>query len=1149
MADTYNINIETKAQLDEIHKLLEELRAISAEMSVINGQTFSAVSMSAMQLSETTKALAEAAIANKEAFDKLKGSTDKASDGSRKFRDETKKTKDEVDGCSSVLQGFYMELGAMGARFATQLPAALFKSIEAFGRQEMAVQKLSAAVRSNGGNVSEVLPIMRQFASEIQRITTYGDEQVLAMQAMASSMGVSSDQMQGVIRSAIGLASALNMDVMTAVKAASAAVQGKTGALQTYIPALSKCKTEEEKLAEVQKLSASGFAQAKAEAETTSGRLKQCANAWGDLAETAGGVFAPVATDIAGLLKGMCEVLSENSGVAALLTGTLTSLSVAMAFSKIGGLPSVITLLKLTGGALLGVKGASDALNLSLKANPIGAAIGVAIAAVTALTTAYSYFKGKAEETYKKNIEQSAEYRSSIDAEIESMKQWGLSADANKKRTAEVAGEIERLKAAREKFRANAGTRGEGWGGGVKILSDEDRAKIDNYTAKIEKLEERQKAAANVKELDALAAKNHAEVMRQSAEILKKSGEEMAAARDATTALAQTRERLAAATREVADLEKALAGGGVADSERVAKANRLAQARREILELGKQELEQAMQLAAADYAAEKSAELGRQYGLEMKLAQAAAAGDAAAQNAARTALEQVQANRRRLDIETAFIESKRAEIRTEEDLAKVRADAAKYAETVSNAQRERAATEKWLADQMAAVQAKSRERDTEILRARASGNEELARELEAQQRIARLSAEIFEASRKEGMTRAELEALARSANAQARERIDLEKSITDETARQAAEKRTRQLSAELDILRARASGNESLARELEAQRRIAQLANEIFESSRREGMSRAELEALQNSANAQARERFNLEKSITDEAQRQNLAKNAQAKIEDIILANKIEQLKSEGKIAEAQELELEREIKRTMAGLQGVSEEDKKKLADMMRQTNDFKASQNGQLSAGGVRGGEDFSSALSRKNSMMGGMSAGGQNTLTSGGRGRNGMPATVSAKYADKYAQFKEARKSGAIGANVGWTDFRDGKTGVGGVSKERRQAQARGILDSAGETARQMSGLAPRGVADGASSLMSAQTQRKNPAAKAAQPTPATADAALGQELQKRGSDGKGGDPKKNTDNIEKMTKALDDCLQSLKDIKNNTAAMATKKKDN
>ena len=165
--DKYNIEIELKAQLDEATKAIETLKQI----------------------------------------EKASGDLSKS-----------------ISSTATIVNGFYMELGAMGARFATQLPAALFKSIEAFGRQEMAVQKLSAAVRSNGGNVSEVLPIMRQFASEIQRITTYGDEQVLAMQAMASSMGVSSDQMQGVIRSAIGLSAALKMDVMTAVKAASAAM-------------------------------------------------------------------------------------------------------------------------------------------------------------------------------------------------------------------------------------------------------------------------------------------------------------------------------------------------------------------------------------------------------------------------------------------------------------------------------------------------------------------------------------------------------------------------------------------------------------------------------------------------------------------------------------------------------------------------------------------------------------------------------------------------------------------------------------------------------------------------------------------------------------------------------------------------------------
>ncbi len=116
----------------------------------------------------------------------------------------------------------------------------------------------------------------------------------------------------------------------------------------------------------------------------------------------------------------------------------------------------------------------------------------------------------------------------------------------------------------------------------------------------------------------------------------------------------------------------------------------------------------------------------------------------------------------------------------------------------------------------------------------------------------------------------------------------------------------------------------------------------------------------------QAQQRVAYERQATDEMQRQNMAKNAQAKIEDIILTNKIEQLKAQGRMKEAQALVDEREIKRTMAGLQGVSEEDKKKLADMMRQTNGYKVSQQEQRSArsggtsGGSRGGGDVSSAF---------------------------------------------------------------------------------------------------------------------------------------------------------------------------------------------
>lgn len=80
---------------------------------------------------------------------------------------------------SNVWTGAMMNIGARISDLAMKLPNFATATIEAFGQQEAALQKLSAAVRANGGRVSEVLPIMRQFASDIQSIMTCGDGQVL----------------------------------------------------------------------------------------------------------------------------------------------------------------------------------------------------------------------------------------------------------------------------------------------------------------------------------------------------------------------------------------------------------------------------------------------------------------------------------------------------------------------------------------------------------------------------------------------------------------------------------------------------------------------------------------------------------------------------------------------------------------------------------------------------------------------------------------------------------------------------------------------------------------------------------------------------------------------------------------------------------
>lgn len=843
---------------------------------------------------------------------------------------------DSTSNLSNVWTGAMMNIGAQISDLAMKLPKLATATIEAFGKQEMAVLKLSSAIRSQGGNVSEILPIYESLAGEMQRLTTYGDEEVLALQSTATAMGVTSEQMDLCIKGAIGLSNVFGIGLNEAVRAAATVVQGKTDKLNEMIPALSKCKSETEKYAIAEKAMKDGFAQAKAEAESTTGKLKQAANAWGDLAEVAGETFAPVAVEVAGALKSVCEWLSKNSEIIQVLVGGLSSLAVGFAFSRIGGLASVAALFKTVSAAITGTKAASDALNVSLKANPLG----IAMTAVSAFALLVSHLHSKEKARYESNIEQSKEYRDGIDAEIDAMKQWGISAEDNEKRTAEVADEIAKLKAEEEEYRKSHGQLRGAYGGAMyKVYSKEEQAEIDNYRAKIEKLEERQKAAANVKELDALAAKRHAAAVAAAEEILAKSAEEMRAAQSATEALKVTRERYARTEKEIAELQKAFDGGKIADSERVAKAERLRRARLELLELGKKEIEQETALATSKYAALKTAELNKQNDLEARLAGARLRGNAAEAKSLETELEGVKIQRKRLDIITAYISARKSEIKTAEDLNRIQADAARYANATLEFEKQKADSEKWL-------------------------NGEIEKNKAAQRDI------------------------------------------------------------EVEILRARASGNEAGAKELELKLKIAQTAAEIFESTRKEGMSRDELERLQASANEKAREKCELEKSITDEVERQNLAKDAQAKIEDILLTNKIEQLKAEGKLAEAQSLEDERSIKRTLSGMKGLSEEQKKSLAETMRQTNAYRDRQQNMRKGGSGNGygaGASYPAGAGSNGSYGGNSVRGydGSAKYTGPTPPRRPSPATVSSKYLGLYEEWKAA---GGSKSGESWTDYR-------------------------------------------------------------------------------------------------------------------------------
>ena len=1176
MADkTYNINIKGDVNFEALPKLIEQLNALSAEVAALNKMTFEGMQKSMGDLIAAGTSLTEAIKSQVAASDALKKSTDDVADGLKKTGDEANKTKEDMSNLGRITQGFYMELGAMASRFATQLPSAISKSIEAFGRQEMAVARLAAAIRSQGGNVSDVLPIMQSFASEIQRITTYGDEQILEIQSMAASMGVLPGQMNQVIQSAIGLSTALGTDLTSAARAAVAVMQGNTQKLQEHIPSLRDCKTETEKLAKAQELASSGFAQAKDLAQTSAGKLKQCANAWGDLAEAAGGAFAPVAADVAGLLKGMCEVISESDTYAAIFTGTLTTLAVAMAFQKIGGLPNIVAQIKLVRGAIASTDIAAKGLNATMKANPILAGISLAITAVTALGMAFSYFRGRAEETYKKNIEKSAQYRGAIDAEIESMKQWGISAEANKKRTAEVAAEIAKLKEQRDRYESSHGkTYGFQGGAAYKSYSKAEKAELDNYAAKIAKLEERQKAAANVKELDALASRKLADVEETVAKIREKSAEEAARAAGTESALQKSAEMLAKTKRELAAAEKSVSEARSAGNAEaiLSSEQRLAAAKTDGINKEREYLE-LLQKSDEEKRLRESVKLQTErVGLETRLLslKGEAPSDELAAEYTRNELLQ-----RSMQIQGEYISARRSLCTT----------AAEYNALVEEAKRKseemlaNSRAEAEIADRLASsalenkrLESASKAADIELeaARARARGDAQAAQGLEIDQRAAQLEVrrcelvkEHVESQKALCKTAEEYAALVDRANKRADDKLAVEKFDLQlsETRRENA----RQLeSLELRIAQAKANGanydadgRNRAAEKLEQQRSALQLQEQIFDSLRREGMTENELKDLRDYAINQAQQRVAYERQATDEMQRQNMAKNAQAKIEDIILTNKIEQLKAQGRMKEAQALVDEREIKRTMAGLQGVSEEDKKKLADMMRQTNGYKVSQQEQRSArsggtsGGSRGGGDVSSALARKNSMMadgdGGSFGGGTGGSSAGNRKR---PATVSAKYADLYDQWKAA---GGSKSGQSWTAFRDANKGDAEDRKAGRQtasakkfsANARAEIGVAEATAKSMTPRPPNGVAETAKSAQGNSATRSNKAQEQQKPQLA-ANPALNEKLGAMGASAGGGSDDNKAQSLGEIASAVKTMSETLETLKTTVSALAERK---
>ena len=202
---------------------------------------------------------------------------DRVSGGLGKLQKGLEGFRDRISGASRVARRGLLALG--GAVAAVGYAAM---------QQESADRRLADALRTTGQYSEENYRGFKKLASAIQEVTVYGDEQLQMMMAQALNLGISSDRTEEATKGAIGLATALDMDLNTAMRYTALAMQGEFTVLQRYVPALRTAETEAEKMAIVQKLMAAGFQQAKGEAETAAGVLKQIKGVFGDLLQQIG---------------------------------------------------------------------------------------------------------------------------------------------------------------------------------------------------------------------------------------------------------------------------------------------------------------------------------------------------------------------------------------------------------------------------------------------------------------------------------------------------------------------------------------------------------------------------------------------------------------------------------------------------------------------------------------------------------------------------------------------------------------------------------------------------------------------------------------------------------------------------------------------
>lgn len=162
------------------------------------------------------------------------------------------------------------------------------ESYNMFSEAQSAEMGLASVLRANGELVEQNMTRYKAFASQLQKITEYGDDETLSIMQRGLAYKIEANRIEGATKAAMGLAARYGRDVNEAMLLIGKAAAGNTRTLAQWGITLDENATKEQKFNALLKIGSDSFGMVTDKMAANKGIMTQLNNYWGDFREAIG---------------------------------------------------------------------------------------------------------------------------------------------------------------------------------------------------------------------------------------------------------------------------------------------------------------------------------------------------------------------------------------------------------------------------------------------------------------------------------------------------------------------------------------------------------------------------------------------------------------------------------------------------------------------------------------------------------------------------------------------------------------------------------------------------------------------------------------------------------------------------------------------